>query len=213
MRVIALISGGKDSWYAYYLMLLSGFEISCAVTFLPKNKESFMFHHPLAEKVFLQAGYANLKHYGFEVSGKKEKEVVEMKENLRKVVEKENAKGLICGAIRSGYQRQRIDFICEELNLISYFPLWNKEEEKLTREMVEDAGFEFLIAETCAEGIERWKGKVITKENLEDFLSDLKRARCNLSGEGGEYETFLIRAPFFSNVLLPDNNNPAEKSL
>lgn len=201
MKAIALISGGKDSWYAYYLMLLSGFEIPCAVTFIPKNKESFMFHHPLAEKVSEQARLANLKHYAFEVSGKKEEEVFEAKKWLKEIVEREKVKGLICGAIRSWYQRQRIDFIGEELGLATYFPLWLKDEKKLIKEMVKEAGFEFLIAETCAEGIWQWKGKIITKDNLEDFLSDLKKARCNPSGEGGEYETFLIKAPFFDNIL------------
>ncbi len=213
MRVITLVSGGKDSWYAYYIMLQQGFEIPCVVTFLPKNKESFMLHHPFADRVSLQTKKANLKHYIFEVSGEKEREIEEMKEHLRKIVGKENVEGLICGAIRSEYQKQRIDFICEELGLISYSPLWHKNEEELTKEIVSDAGFEFLVVETCAEGIEKWKGKIINKENVKEFISDLKKARCNISGEGGEYETFVIKTPFFSNILLPNNNNFFKKSL
>jgi len=199
MRLLALVSGGKDSWYSYYIMLQRGMEIPVIVTFIPKNPESYMLQHPMADKVPLQVKVMKNppKHFVFSVSGKKEEEVKEMKKHLEMVVREEKIEGVIAGAILSEYQKQRIDFICEELKVISYAPLWHKNQEALMREIVMEAGFEFIVADTCAEGIEKWKGRKITKENLEEFISELKKSQANVSGEGGEYETFVTKTPFF----------------
>ena len=196
MKLAAIISGGKDSWYAYYKMLKKGYEITTIVTFIPKKEDSYMFHHPLANKVSLQVEKMDISHYGFGVSGEKEKEVEEMKNHLKKIVQKEKIEGLISGAIKSNYQKSRIDKICKELKIKSFTPLWHREEEGLLREIA-DSGFEFLVTQVCAEGIEEWENKIINSKNLEEFIKDLKKVKCNISGEGGEYETFVIRSPMF----------------
>jgi asparagine synthase (glutamine-hydrolysing) len=199
MRLLALISGGKDSWYSYYVMFQRGIAIPVVVTFIPKNPESYMLQHPMVDKAPEQI--RNMKnppkHYVFEVSGRKEEEIEEMKKHLERIVKKEKIEGIISGAILSEYQKQRIDFICEKLGIISYAPLWHKSQDALMREIVLEAGFEFLIADTCAEGIEKWKGQKITVNTFEDFIKSLKKAQANISGEGGEYETFVTKTPFF----------------
>ncbi|MGC9310681.1 MAG: diphthine--ammonia ligase [Candidatus Aenigmatarchaeota archaeon] len=204
MKLLALVSGGKDSWYALYLMMQSGHDIPVAVTFVPRNPDSYMLQRAMTEKVREQ--FASLKrefkirHREFGVSGEKEKEVEEMKELLAPIVKKERIEGIICGAVLSEYQRRRLDYICEELGVKSFAPLWHKNEEALLKEIVMGAGFEFMVARVCAEGIEQWRGKTVTAGNIEGFISDLKKARCNVSGEGGEYETFVTKAPFLRNI-------------
>jgi diphthine-ammonia ligase len=199
MRLLALISGGKDSWYSYYLMLQNGIDIPCVITFIPNNPESYMLQRPMVDKVPDQIKNMKTppKHFVFAVSGKKEGEVEEMKKHLEKIVKEEKIEGIISGAILSEYQKQRIDFICEELGVISYAPLWHKDQEPLLTEIVKEAGFEFLVADTCAEGIEQWRMKKINPKNLDAFIKDLKKAQANISGEGGEYETFVVKTPFF----------------
>lgn len=196
MKLAAVISGGKDSWYSYYKMLREGYEIPVVVTFIPKRDDSYMFHHPLADKVSSQLKKMDVKHYVFEVSGEKEKEVEEMKKKLREVVEKEGIEGLISGAVKSNYQRQRIDKICSDLGIKSFAPLWHMDEERMLKEIV-DSGFEFLVTEICAEGVEKWEKVVIKKGNLEDFIKDLKEVEANVSAEGGDYETFVVKSPMF----------------
>lgn len=199
MKLLSLISGGKDSWYALFVMMQEGHEISDAVTFIPKNPESYMLQHAMTPDVKEQFSKItlNIRHHIFEVSGEKEKEIEEMKNLLAPIVRKEKIDGIVCGALASEYQKQRIDFICEELGIRSYAPLWHKSEENLIKEIIDSAGFEFLIAAIGAEGIDNWHLKKITKTNLPAFISDLKKARCNVSGEGGEYETFVTKTPFF----------------
>jgi len=199
MRLLALISGGKDSWYAYYLMLQMGIDIPAIVTFIPKNPESYMLQRPMVDKVpnQVKAMKNPPKHFVFGVSGKKEEEIKEMKSHLGKVAKAEKIDGIISGAILSEYQKQRIDFICHGLGVISYAPLWHKNQESLMNDIVMEAGFEFILADTCAEGVEKWKGKKVTSKNLGSFIKDLKNAQANVSGEGGEYETFVTKTPFF----------------
>ncbi len=196
MKLGAVVSGGKDSWYSYYKMLREGYEIPVIITFIPKKDDSYMFHHPLANKVSSQVKDMKVKHYVFEVSGEKEKEVEEMKKKLQRVVEKEKIEGLISGAVKSNYQKQRIDKICEDLGIKSFAPLWYMDEEKMLEEMV-DFGFEFLITQICAEGVEKWENKIVKKNDLTDFIRDLKEVEVNVSGEGGEYETFVVKSPMF----------------
>ena len=55
MRLGLLFSGGKDSTYAAYLANKQGYKISCLITIISENKESFMFHTPSVEKAERQA--------------------------------------------------------------------------------------------------------------------------------------------------------------
>jgi ABC transporter with metal-binding/Fe-S-binding domain ATP-binding protein len=200
MRVVSLISGGKDSWYALYVAMQYGFDINSIITFIPKKEDSYMLHYVNVKWTEVQAKLAGLKHHIFYVSGEKEKEVEEMKEFLMRIVKKDSIEGLICGAVKSEYQKHRIDMICEELGIKSYAPLWHKNEELILQEMA-DFGFKFIITRSAAEGIEKWVGKKIDENNISEFISDLKRAKASLIGEGGEYETFLLNAPFFEKEI------------
>ena len=55
MKLGVLFSGGKDSAYATYLAKKEGYTISCLISIVSKNKESFMFHTPSIEKTEKQA--------------------------------------------------------------------------------------------------------------------------------------------------------------
>jgi len=199
MRVCALISGGKDSWYATYVAMQYGFEISTLVTFVPRREDSYMLHHVNVRWAALQAGLAGIRHSTFEVSGEKEREVEEMKRCLAEVVKNSSAEAIVCGAVRSDYQKQRIDTICEELGVKSYAPLWHKNEETLLREMV-GCGFEFLVTRIAVE-MEEWLGKSVNEKNIDEFIACTKKERANAIGEGGEYETFLLNAPVFERKI------------
>ena len=60
MKIVALISGGKDSIYALYKAEQSGHDSICAVAIKSENPESYMFHVPAIELVKLQARAMNL---------------------------------------------------------------------------------------------------------------------------------------------------------
>ena len=59
MKIAALISGGKDSWFAAY-KASKEHEIACLIAIKSKNPESYMFHIPNVELVKLQAKAAEI---------------------------------------------------------------------------------------------------------------------------------------------------------
>lgn len=199
MQAIAIVSGGKDSIYAYYLMLQQGFEIQTWITFIPKIKESYMLHSINVEHVSFQAKLCNVKHKEIFVAGNKEEEIIEILHYLKSNKQKLNFQALISGAVRSEYQKHRLDFICNELGIKGFAPLWHKNSEKLLYEMVEN-GFEFIVT-YGGEDFEKWVGKKVCIENVESFVEFLRSIGADISGEGGEYESFVVKTPFWEKEI------------
>ncbi len=200
MKALCLISGGKDSWYACHVMRHMGFCIHGVVNFYSERDDSYMLHTLNAEFVRKQAEASCLKYLAFRVSGVKEVEVNEMGLVLERIVKRDGIQALVSGAIKSDYQKHRLDMICEELGIVGYAPLWHKDEDMLLRDAVA-SGIRFVVVRTAAEGIENWVGAEINESNIDEFLESLKRTGVNLAGEGGEYETFVVAAPDFQREL------------
>ena len=60
MKLAVLFSGGKDSTYAMYLAKKQGYEISCLISVVSENKNSYMFHTPSISATEVQAKAMNL---------------------------------------------------------------------------------------------------------------------------------------------------------
>lgn len=196
MKVAALFSGGKDSTFAVWFALQQGWEVPVLITLLPAHPASYMFHHPNVEWTKLQAKSMGIQQLIRKTSGEKEKELDDLRAALLTAKQRFKLDGVICGALASEYQKERVDFICEELSLRSFAPLWHKDQQALMREIAEN--FEVIITSVSAEGFdESWLGRRIGKKCLSDLERLHKRYGISISGEGGEYETFVLNAPFF----------------
>ena len=193
MRVAALCSGGKDSSYALWLAVKRGHEVAHVVAKIPRREDSWMFHRPDIQLIDLFARCAGLPLIKAETSGEKEKEL----EDLKLVLQKLDIEGVVSGAIASKYQRSRIGRICDELGLASITPLWGLEPVELLREMI-DSSFEIIITSASAQGFdESWLGRKLDEETLRDLIELNRMYKVSVSGEGGEYESLVLDAPFF----------------
>ncbi|MHC1600150.1 MAG: diphthine--ammonia ligase, partial [Candidatus Methanospirareceae archaeon] len=196
MKLAALVSGGKDSLYAMYLAGKSH-EIRVIVTIKSLNPESYMYHVPNIDLVKLQAKAMRLPLILKQSMGKKEEELIDLKEALLEAKARYGIEGVVSGAIFSNYQRGRIDGICNELGLKSLAPLWKRDPKELWNEMFE-AGFEVIISAVAAYGLtEEWLGRYVDR-NAFDTLCDL-HGTCYVctGGEGGEFETLVVYCPLF----------------
>jgi len=192
MEVVVLFSGGKDSTYALYKTMQEN-EVKCLLTMMPAKSDSWMFHYPALELTRLQADCLGLKHVERKTSGEKEKEL----EDLKNAIKEMKVEGVVTGAIASEYQKKRIDKICEELQIKSIAPLWQKDSEEMLREEIRN-GFEIVIVGVYAEGFDKsWIGRKIDEECVDDLVKLNKRFGINISGEGGEYESFVLDGPIF----------------
>lgn len=78
MKCTVLFSGGKDSTYAAYLAKKNGIEISCLITIISENPESYMFHTPSISQVKKQSEIMNIPLIIQQTKGKKEKELKDL---------------------------------------------------------------------------------------------------------------------------------------
>lgn len=197
MRVAALVSGGKDSALALHRAIESGHRVMFLVSMIPKRQDSWMFHYPNINLPELFAEAAAIPLIKGETPGVKEEELKDLKSVLKTL----KVEGLVSGAISSEYQKKRIEGVCRELGLVSFTPLWKQKPLKLLNQLVE-LNFEVIITCVCAYGFgEDWLGRPITAETISDIIDLNKRFQVSLVGEGGEYETLVLDAPFFNKKI------------
>ncbi|MGQ9530572.1 MAG: TIGR00289 family protein [Candidatus Bathycorpusculaceae bacterium] len=193
MRVAVLATGGKDSTLALQKVLEEGYEVKYLVSMIPLREDSWMFHYPNIHLVDLFSEAVEIPIVKAETSGIKEKEV----EDLKRVIGKLNVDAIVSGAIASNYQKTRVEKICEQLGLQCLTPLWHKNPLDILKEIVK---FEFyaIITGVYAYGLNKdWLGRKIDEETIEALKDLSKQYGVSVVGEGGEYETLVLNAPFF----------------
>lgn len=196
MRLGALFSGGKDSAYAV-LKAMEKEQVVCLISVLSKNEASYMFHTPNIDIVSVQAEAMGLPLVQVVTEGVKEEELKDLERVIEKAKEMYGIEGVCTGAIESVYQAERIQRICNGLGLWCFNPLWLKDQEELLREIV-DNGFRVIVSGIFAYPLdERWLGREIDEEIIEELTALKKKYRISPSGEGGEIETTVLDAPFF----------------
>lgn len=200
MKLGVLFSGGKDSTYALYKAMEKD-EVVCLISMLSKNKDSYMFHTPNINLTEMQAEAIGLPLMQKSTEGRKEEELEDLKEAIREAKDNFGIEGVVTGAVASVYQSERIQKICDKLDLKCVNPLWKEDQEELMRIIIKD-GFKFIVISIAADGLdENWLGKTITNKDV-DFLVNLnKRNKINIAFEGGEAETLMIDGPIFNSKL------------
>ncbi len=193
MHVAALVTGGKDSALALYRALKQDLEVKYLVTMIPQRPDSWMFHYPNIHLADFFAEAVGIPLVKGQTSGVKETEL----EDLKRLLADLPVEGVVTGAIMSQYQKKRIDRVCQELNLKSIAPLWRENPRKLLAEIVE-LNLDVLIVGVYAYGFDvTWLGRKIDQKTISDLVELNKKYQISLVGEGGEYETLVLDAPFF----------------
>lgn len=198
MRLAALYSGGKDSTFALYLAQQMGHEVSCLVTILPKEQESWIFHVPNLDMVPLLSASMGIPLVTAETVGTEEGDM----EGLRNALSSLDVDGVVTGAVWSDYQWDRINMICGDLGLMMLAPLWRKDQDIVLDEMI-GSGIKAMIIGCYAEGLdESWLGRVLDRSAVEDLIVLRERYGISVIGEGGEYETLTLDSPMQSRPIL-----------
>lgn len=210
MHLAILFSGGKDSTFALYWAVQQGWDVRCLVSVMPTRADSWMFHTPNIQFVNYQAEALGLPLVAQATSGEKEKELNDLKKALQQAKKKYHVDGVVVGALASDYQQERVNRVCEDLQLKTYAPLWHKDQDRLLREMI-DCGFEIIIQHIAAEGLsEKWLGRKLDQRCHDDLLILHKKFGMNPAGEGGEYESFVFDGPIFKKRIVIED---AEKKM
>ena len=218
MRVAVLASGGKDSAYAAWWAQLQGWEVVSLVTVLVKGDDSMMFQLQNTWITAFQASSSGVPWKPIISFGEEEKEVgdlessitaegyildfneifppgIEIPENLVIHNGPLDIDGLVVGALRSDYQKTRIERMCQRLGIASFSPLWHKDQGEHMQSFLEH-GFGVVFTSVSTEGMSAdWVGRTLDGESLNELRDLSRRHRFNLDGEGGEFETIVVSAP------------------
>jgi diphthine-ammonia ligase len=193
MAWAALTSGGKDSILSCQKAIDGGKVVRYLVTVRPKNHNSYMFHSANLDAVPVIARVAGMEYKEIETQGNKEEELKDLERGLAAL----DIEGVIAGAVASRYQADRIKTITEGLGLALFTPLWHMDPETIICEVARR--MDAMIVVTAAEGLDT--GFLGARFN-DDLIRRLKHVaathRIHLAGEGGEYESLTLNAPFYS---------------
>ena len=188
-KLVALVSGGKDSWYAMENMLRLNYDVVCAVVMVP-GEDSWMFHVPLVEKAPPLLEKRGIPPIIKHAQDDREGEVHDMAVALEEAMFK-GAEGVVSGAISSEYQRRRIERVAESLGLSTHAPLWGVDQAAYLRRLAKE-GFKFRIVSVSCDGLtDDWVGRSIGPQEVEELIELAEKHGFNPAGEGGEYETFV----------------------
>lgn len=191
MRVVVLSSGGKDSAAAWWWAKCRGWEVVALVTVSITGQDSPMFQIPSTHLVEQQAELADLPWINVLTSGETPDDI----EALENALAPLDIEGLVSGALRSDYQKSRLEQMAERLGINSWTPLWHQSGREHVQQMI-DHGFEIMITGVSAEGLgKEWLGHVLTPTSFERLEELANRYRFHVEGEGGEYETFVLAGP------------------
>lgn len=225
MKVVALVSGGKDSTYNMLHCIVQGHEIVAMANLHPPvdsasdEMDSFMYqtvgYTALSKysECMGRSDGSNVPMYRRPIKGisavqsldykptEKSDETEDLFELLQDVLrEHPDIQGVSVGAILSTYQRTRVENVCQRLGLTSLAYLWERSQAELLDEIIA-SGVDARIIKTAAYGLgERHLGC-----SLGNIRSDLVKMNrmfgLHLCGEGGEYETLVMDSPLFTRRL------------
>jgi diphthine-ammonia ligase len=197
MRLASLFSGGKDSTYATHLAEKCGHNVSILFSMLPSRSDSWMFHSINIHLTRLLAQALGKPIIEIPTHGEKEKELDDLKIALAQIP----VDGVVTGAIASKYQLNRINAICSILNIRHITPLWGIDPRKVLKDEIE-SGMDTIFSAVAARGFDKsWLGRRIDKEAMVELEKLSLRFGINVCGEGGEYESLVLAAPWFKGKL------------
>uniref|UniRef100_A0A1I8MEF6 Diphthine--ammonia ligase n=1 Tax=Musca domestica TaxID=7370 RepID=A0A1I8MEF6_MUSDO len=219
MRVVAMVSGGKDSCYNMMQCVAEGHEIVALANLHPKDRDeldSFMYQTVGHMGIEILAKAMGLPLYRQETKGKSTQtgkhyvptdndEVEDLYNLLATCKEELQAEAVAVGAILSDYQRVRVENVCSRLNLVSLAYLWRRDQTELLQEMI-DCQVHAILIKVATLGLvpDRHLGKSL-REIQPHLLKMRDKYGLNVCGEGGEYETFTLDCPLFKQRIVVED--------
>ncbi|ORZ05425.1 protein E01A2.5 [Absidia repens] len=221
MKVLGLVSGGKDSAYNMMQCVAHGHEIVALANLKPPTAagkdelDSYMYQTVGHDAIHFYADCMELPLYRRDITGQPiaqeseytlthNDETEDLFFLLKEILEKHpDIKGVSVGAILSNYQRVRVEHVCERLGLTSLAYLWERNQKELLAEMV-DAGVNAILIKVAAMGLKSSHLGKTLEQMYPELCSLNDKYDLHICGEGGEYETFTLDCPLFKKRIVLD---------
>jgi diphthine-ammonia ligase len=199
LRTAVLFSGGKDSGLALdYALKYTN--VKCLIIMQSKNPESYMFHTPNIKWAETQAKATGIPYIIQMTAGVKEKELKDLESAIKKAKIKYKIQAIVTGAIESVYQASRVQTITNNLKIECFNPLWQRDQVEILEEIIRKK-FDVILIGTFGYGLDKLIGRKIDKSFVEEMKLLKERLKINPAGEGGEFESFVLDAPYYDKPL------------
>lgn len=219
MKVLGLISGGKDSCYNLILCQQYGHEIVALGNLHPPpstpedDLNSWMFQTVGHDLIEAYSRCTGLPLYRTPITGSPLNlalnytsttgDEVEDLFRLISFVKSEipDLGGVSCGAIGSDYQRLRVEQICSRLGLISLAFLWRQDQFTLLESVTSHLSSILIKVAVLGLNPDLHLGRSLIEVKNELFeLSE--KFGVSVCGEGGEFETFVLDCSLFKFAFI-----------
>tara|TARA_B100001559_G_scaffold182725_1_gene153008 strand:- start:180 stop:836 length:657 start_codon:yes stop_codon:yes gene_type:complete len=197
MRIAVLSSGGKDSSAAWWWAQCRGWDVVALVTVHIQDGDSHMFQVPSTQWVEHQAKAAGVEWICVNASGTVDDEISALEKTLTEL----KIDAIVSGALRSDFQKVKLENMAHRLGIHSFSPLWHQQPFEHLHGMIEN-GFKIMINSVSCEGLDgEWLGTILDLDNVKQLKLLSEKYRFNVDGEGGEYETFVVGGPHLPRTL------------
>lgn len=187
---VCVWSGGKDACLAMYRMSLSGVQPSYLLTMMEADGVTSRAHALPLELLERQAEALGLPFLA--------QPATDYKQAYLDALARLKTHGIndaVFGDIDLQAHKDWQEEIGELAGFTMHFPLWEEGHEKLVHEFLE-AGFETVIVAVKHEVLDAsFLGRTLNYKTLKD----LESMGIDICGEGGEFHTFVVDGPLFSN--------------
>jgi len=188
-------SGGKESALSLYSAQRKGVDTRCLVNMTSESGKHSRTHGVPASHIKAQAHALGLPVMQRKTSWQNYEK--EFKKTISGLKRKKIENGVF-GDIDLAGHREWVERVCKELNVKPILPLWKKEREALLDEFIR-LGFKAVIVTVKSDLLnKKFLGRTITA-NLVKSLKAIKG--IDISGENGEYHTFVFDGPIFKKPI------------
>ena len=197
-----LYSGGKDSTYAIDMLKRSGHIVSCLITIVSQNPDSYMLHTANIQLTELCSRAIGIPLVVGFTDGNKEEELQDISQTILRAKKDYDFEILVSGGLASSYQKTRIEKIAEDCGLTAETPLWGINQEEYIMNLV-DSGYRFILTSVSAGGLDSsWLGRETDYNSALELIRLAEKYKFNPALEGGEGETLVLDCPLFKENRL-----------
>lgn len=205
MHFLCSWSGGKDSCYALYKAIQSGYMPKVLLNVMNEFGDRSRSHGIPKDVLQAQADALNLPIHFFSSTWTDYE--VKYINNLTALVETYPISHAVFGDIDIESHRAWEEKVSKAANLKAVLPLWQGNRRTLVLEMI-DAGIEAIIVSCNQDLGPDFLGQTMTLELVEK----LEGMGIDACGENGEFHTLVVNAPFFKNRIQVEIKDKAVSS-
>jgi len=200
-----MYSGGKDSTFAIDMAKEKGWDIRYLISIKPTRTDCYLFHYATVEHTKELAKIMKIPHvFGKCSVADPEQEALIVKNIVQKNQKTNPVNAVVLGG--TGLQETQLKSIQNALRPlgIEVFASHSGEEHDLVIEKMLDKGYEIMVTQVASDGLMRWLGKTITKENFNELREDSVNFKFHIGFEGGYADTLVLNCPLFGKRLAAE---------